>query len=182
MDPIKTLGTFIALDARRDAIHIAVAPMEAAEALQPGQHVGTDGQGRIHASEPHIGIVDPFLRCPIEAGRRCWLMLYPNSITSLRHEWAHPALQAQEPMDELRIATEAVANQCGKTYEALMDDMRSYNWSLHNTDWGDYIMDNSERYKDVDEEAWKKAWAHFERVTGEKPRDKYLSGPYTCSC
>jgi hypothetical protein len=85
-------------DRRRDAIHIAVAPVMAAERLLPGQHVGLVSGDTEHvgAMEPNrcLGIVDPFLRQPVEEGQRFWLFLYPNTITSLRHYWAHPAFTA----------------------------------------------------------------------------------------
>lgn len=89
------LGSVIKQPQSRDAVHVAVVPMEAAVALKPGQHVGTDGHGRIAASEPHIGVVDPFLRGSVKAGEKCWLFLYPGSITSLRHEWTHPAIPTE---------------------------------------------------------------------------------------
>jgi hypothetical protein len=86
-------------DRRRDAIHIAVAPVTAAEKLLPGQHVGfvndPDRPGNTEIvgmwAEEKIGIVDPFLVNAIEEGERFWLFLYPNTITSLRHVWTHPA-------------------------------------------------------------------------------------------
>jgi hypothetical protein len=82
-------------DRRRDAIHIAVAPVTAAERLLPGQHVGlvagdTEHVGAMASPAGCIGIVDPFLRQAVEEGQRFWLFLYPNTITSLRHYWTHP--------------------------------------------------------------------------------------------
>ena len=84
-------------DRRRDAIHIAVAPVTAAERLSPGQHVGL-----VRAGDPElvgpcdntIGIVDPFLAEAVEPGQRFWLFLYPGTVTSLRHLWTHPAFTA----------------------------------------------------------------------------------------
>ncbi|HVK17304.1 MAG TPA: hypothetical protein VM533_10175 [Fimbriiglobus sp.] len=85
-------------DRRRDAVHIAVAPVTAAGTLAPGQHVGFVSEGNLETvgvSESPIGIVDPFLREPVQKGERFWLFVYPNTITGLRHVWTHPAFQAQ---------------------------------------------------------------------------------------
>jgi hypothetical protein len=83
---------------QRDAIHVAVAPVTAAERLVPGQHVGfvtadREHVGPLESQENCLGIVDPFLLQPVEQGERFWLFLYPNSITSLRHYWTHPAFK-----------------------------------------------------------------------------------------
>jgi hypothetical protein len=86
-------------DRRRDAVHIAVAPVTAAERLTPGQHVGLVAGETEHVgpAETCIGIVDPFLTQPVEVGQRFWLFLYPNTVTSLRHYWTHPAFTASVP-------------------------------------------------------------------------------------
>ena len=84
-------------DRRRDAIHIAVAPVTAAELLRPGQHVGFVRSGDLETVGPcasPLGIVDPFLSGAVEPGQRFWLFLYPNTITGLRHVWTHPAFTA----------------------------------------------------------------------------------------
>jgi hypothetical protein len=84
-------------DRRRDAIHIAIAPVTATERLTPGQHVGLVKEGNLDLAGPCekcIGIVDPFLTAEVEAGQRFWLFLYPNTVTGMRHIWAHPAFAA----------------------------------------------------------------------------------------
>lgn len=78
---------------RRDAVHIALAPVTAAERLAPGQHVGLVHEGNVELVGPcphNIGIVDPFLTEDIKPGQRFWLCLYPDTITGLRHVWTHP--------------------------------------------------------------------------------------------
>jgi hypothetical protein len=84
-------------DRRRDAIHIAVAPVTAAKRLSPGWHVGLIEPGNLELvapSESNIGVVDPFLTQDVEPGQRFWLFLYPGTITGLRHVWSHPAFTA----------------------------------------------------------------------------------------
>jgi hypothetical protein len=85
-----TIGRLIAGDAGRDAVHVAVAPTTAPCELRPGQHVDPGGRPEGPGVTP-VGVVDPFLREPVRPGERFWLFLYPNTVTSLRHEWTHPA-------------------------------------------------------------------------------------------
>lgn len=87
------LGCLIEGDEQRDAIHIAVAPVIATVKLYPGQHIGlvlNDSTRATPCNNP-IGIVDPFLNVPVYPEQRFWMFLYPQSITSLRHDWTHPA-------------------------------------------------------------------------------------------
>jgi hypothetical protein len=74
----------------RDAVHVAIVPTVASEKLFPGQHVGADGARSIAGA---VGIVDPYLRHPVEKGQTFFLFLYPGSVTSLRHVWTHPAFK-----------------------------------------------------------------------------------------
>jgi|SRR6185312_9536985 len=83
--------------ARRDAVHIAVAPVVAGVDIAPGQHVGLFTDGTASPSKPWIGIADPFFKDHISRGQRFWLYLYPNTITNLRHVWEHPAFTTKVP-------------------------------------------------------------------------------------
>lgn len=94
---------------QRDAVHIAVIPMLAADDLQPGEHVALlpgpepraygvhveewrDGERRAKNGHGAIGIVDPFLVGYVKAGQYFWLCLYQGQVTTLRHAWTHPAI------------------------------------------------------------------------------------------
>lgn len=91
------IGRLITGAAQRDAIHVAIAPVVAAEVLKPGQHVGLDIRGRAEVNCKAIGIVDPFLLELVGEGEQFYLFLYPRTVTSLRHEWTHPAFPSAPP-------------------------------------------------------------------------------------
>lgn len=92
------VGQKITGAAFRDAIHVAIAPVTAADTLEPGQHVGLDGEGKATGkSTTYIGITDPFLQERVYPGEMFWLFIYPNTVTSLRHAWVHPAFKVKVP-------------------------------------------------------------------------------------
>ena len=111
-DTLGKLGRVITGTAERDAIHIAVAPVIAGERLSPGFHVCMIGDEAFAAGRDLVGIVDPFLLVDVEPGQRFWLYLYPGSITSLRHEWTHPAFPTTSP-SEVNAAIKAYLDQKG---------------------------------------------------------------------
>lgn len=96
-DHLIKFGTPPADDAKRDAIHIAVAPARAGERLNPGQPIRLDGCGYAWATtwnnttNPPIGIVDPFLQQPVEYAQAFWVAILPGTTKNLRHHWDHPS-------------------------------------------------------------------------------------------
>jgi hypothetical protein len=93
-DALETLGMIHFKPEARDAIHLAVDPIVAGEALRPGEHIGIIG-GKAYSRYEHrdiklLGIVDPFLPREVQPGERFWLVVYPRQISSLRHVWEHP--------------------------------------------------------------------------------------------
>lgn len=173
--------------AERDAIHVAVVAMIAAVDLEPGQRVSfAENGGASHATSGGltIGIVDPFLHGTVRKGDRFWMLLLPGTVTGMRHHWTPPQFLAREPgateTDEGKATAIAIAAICGKTYNALMEDAAEFAGD-GSSGWNEWITDNSERYKDVPGEMWKKFWAYYERTTGNPaPHDKWA--PYICSC
>jgi len=90
---LESLGTTNIPDtAGRDAIHIAVIRRVAETRLFPGQHVGIDGNP---SGEKTVGIVDPYLANTVMPGESFWMLLYPRTITGLRHVWNHPDFDAE---------------------------------------------------------------------------------------
>ena len=178
------VGRLIEAGQGRDAIHIAVAPVIAVERLSPGQPIGFVKEGdteNVGANCVHLGIVDPFLKAPVFLGDRFFMFLFPNTITSLRHEWVHPAFGEDSrvtPEYDSNAFIAAIAKQCGVTYDRLIAIATNFALS------GDYTYDNSETYKDVDWAKWPEFWKHFERLVPEvkvEDSDKE-SCPFTCSC
>ena len=80
------LGHTPAEDARRDCVHIAVAPVEAdVFLLLPGQRVGMMANGKFSTAAPEkIGIVGPFRGEIVRPGERFWLLLFPGNIQLFR--------------------------------------------------------------------------------------------------
>lgn len=106
-DALATLGTIIGPEEKRDAIHLGVVPVIAAEDLLPGQHVGFV-EGGVGRAVKTVGIVDPFIEGAIHKGERFWLVVYPRKITSLRHVWTHP--DVPDDMDSMQIAETTTAS------------------------------------------------------------------------
>jgi hypothetical protein len=114
------LGKVITTEKAKDAIHVAVAPVVAAMRLIPGMHVGMDDQGRAtNRTDKPIGVVDPFLQQFIVEGEKFWLFLYPGSITSLRHDWTHPAFEVQkvEPTSDKAESEKWLREYADKYYD-----------------------------------------------------------------
>lgn len=151
-NPDIGIGRLIHTKRHRDAIHVAVAPVEAGEKLKPGQHIGIRDDGKAVEFFPNIGIVDPFLNVEvINPGERFYMFLYPGTITSLRHEWEHDCFKdsssSKEPdtskaasekwlRDYARRVNPYIVEQEGEdaAYETLMQDMRDGTITYHGID------------------------------------------------
>lgn len=115
-DALESLGMIHTRQEYRDAIHLAVEPVEAGQALKAGDHIYLlDGKAYKlpKTSSDTLGIVDPFLMAPVKEGEKFWLVVYPRKITSLRHVWSHPAfpepVEVKEVSKEERFAADLVA-------------------------------------------------------------------------
>lgn len=169
VDTQFSLGKLIAHEAKRDAIHIAVAPVTAAMTLEAGQHIGFVGNNTVFAgnTDTNIGIVDPFLKKPVRKGERFWMFLYPNTITSLRHQWTHPGFSA--PSEEW-------LKEFAAKYEANYDELLS---GAINGEG--YCFPTDLEYGDFDKRS--EFWEHVEAVTGRIFTDDHKENtPFRCAC
>lgn len=180
---VPALGSILAADEPRDAVHIAVVPMIAAVTLKPGQHIGrlSDGTAAPTAN-PHVGIVDPYLTTKVKEGDRFWLFIYPGQVTTLRHEWTHPLLplsqdrspngnDVEKAKAEGRLAN--FADDAGLSYDELIKAARSF------IKYDSYLCDGG-RWEGFG--IYDKFWEDYSMVTGELiPNDKRWSF-FSCSC
>ncbi len=190
-DALETLGTIIGPDEKRDAIHLAVIPMQARFTLAPGDNVNAQGE----PFKPYIGIVDPFLVDAVVKGEWFWLVIYPRQITSLRHVWSHPSFseEATEPVkpdvgySESWLRGWLDRSDCGGlTYEKLLqigqtgssypDEDPQYYGDSYSVD-GDYLYTYGRTAHGA---IPPEVWDHVENVIGRPvtARPTYFS----CSC
>lgn len=171
------LGKIITTPQKRDAIHVAVAPVTAVECLNPGEHVDAVGS----TCGTPVGIVDPYLKDMVMPGEKYWLFLYPNTVTGLRHDWNHPSFvndptTASPQLNESEVWLRMYARKVKpyekpeEAYANLLNDLRSGEMFYHGRDMhcrGDL----------VDEDELKE---HGENVLGISLDFGRFS--YSCSC
>ena len=192
MDNLK-IGQLITGEQHRDAIHVAVAPMVAGELVGPGWRVGIVDGKAFREQGPNetrkgdktieaVGIVDPYLDTGhVRMGQRFWLFLFPGSVTSLRHEWTHPAFVDAKPAVPASITAAhdriaELAEGIGLSVDELMEGAADYAEREDHT-----YMGENERYKDFTHERWQQFWDDYEAVTGKKGKreDGHF---FSCSC
>lgn len=177
-DALETLGTIINENEKRDAIHLAVEPVIAGHYLRAGDHVGFLADGRVGVCDKPLGIVDPFLVNPVEAGERFWLVVYPRQIKSLRHVWEHPDF----PSDLVKKSEQWIrdyAEELGLGYGSLMQGAENYIYSREQGDWGEYLS-----YGGLLEgvSTQPEFWEHYSNVTGKELNPDHKDNFFSCSC
>lgn len=175
-----TLGELISGDEERDAVHIAIVPVTAAIQLLPGEHIGlAQGQDRMLvcrvSKKDQIGIVDPFLKAPVQIGQQFYLLLYPNTVTSLKHHWTHPKFPDIK-MSPSEIWLRHFADSFYVDYEHMMEEVKE---AIENDNSHTSIMTlGSSNEVDYDE-----FWGHYQMVTGEVLESDQTSELYfRCTC
>ena len=175
------IGQIIEGEQHRDAIHAAIAPVVAAHTLIAGRHVALDDSGHAseHTGKPAIGIIDPFLTQSVESGQKCWLFLYPGTITALRHEWTHPAFEAIAAPPPAAVSdAESWLRDYAERVDADYDEMMrvaATHCLEHTTVWPDYLIEGG---KWEGESVPDEFWVRFAAVTGKTGSGSFFS----CSC
>jgi hypothetical protein len=176
------IGKLIAGDAQRDAIHIAVAPVVAGEELKAGYHVGLNEAGEAVGRTTSIGIVDPFIHTHVRKGETFWLFMYPNTITSLRHDWTHPAFKDEPPVvkehvppaEAVKEMKKLISDKSGyRGYESIMDDADVWVKAGRATEDSDYDFD-------LEDSEWDRFWELYEQIRGVRVAEDSKSSFYVC--
>ncbi len=168
---------------QRDAVHIAVVPVMAMQQLSPGDHVGVspDGKAAHAAYSPHVGIVDPFLRGTVRPEQTFWLCLYQGQVTTLRHEWTHPAFPNVRHDDTASVKAArdrmtTFASECEQTLEDFLENLKRAVEDEKTTGWGSVSTGNNQGV-----EPYAGFWNDFQDLTGVK-LDREPEIGFSCSC
>ena len=179
------LGQLLEGGEQRDAVHIAIAPVTAAESLFPGAPIGFTGDGdKVSRESKPIGVVDPFLASHVKEGQRFYMLLFPNTITGLRHLWSHPAFGSEVSRTSV-VASEqwlrTFASEWGFDYgemirTALQEDAGQ--WGRYITAQGRDLHGAGELGEDLD-----LFWGHLQNMTGKVFSKEHKDGlGWSCSC
>lgn len=186
-DALETLGTIIGENEKRDAIHLAVEPATAGEALNASDHVRIEnGVAKKTLPANGLGIVDPFLSRKVKKGEKFWLVVYPRQITSLRHVWEHPSFPEGE------IGFNKVSSELWLRHFCETNDVPSYatvmaaiedkpfpqGYGSVNKDDGSWTFMEIDSHCDVPDEFWK----HVEIVLGRNLASSEKTNYFGCSC
>jgi len=184
MDNSPKLGELPLANSRRDAVHIAVYAVKAAEDLLPGARVRVSLYSRnepnawLAYDEQEDGVVDPFLLQPVKEGEWFWLMLFPGSIVGLRHDWTHPVFPSEtatsiENAESSEKWLRAYALRYRTAYDSMVNGAKRGEWVGFGDDNG------PPQYRGAEVEFWH----HMEVLTGQKfgkaHRDKTS---FNCAC
>jgi len=172
------LGQIITGAAARDAIHVAVAPVEAGENLAVGQRVCLVNNVAVpeFVDNTAVGIVDPFLPSQVRVGQTFWLFLFPGTITALRHEWTHPAFMNNSDAGKL---LSDIADKIGCSREELVQRLDIY--ADDDVGEDDEIQQGLNRLQN--EIILAAMWGAYEKFRNRKVSDEIKSHTYfSCAC
>jgi hypothetical protein len=178
MEKVPNISQLIKGKAERDAIHIAIAPVTAACDLNPGQDIGFIAHGNIDLvginPTKSIGIVSPFLKKPVKRGQKFFMLLYPNTITSLRHDWTHPDFV--QGTDSAKVSSQLWVNKYAQELSVDLEELMDA--AERHIKHGDYWSQGG-RFEGmyIDSEFW----VHYEILKDTKVDDKEASF-FSCSC
>jgi hypothetical protein len=185
----------------RDAVHVACIVLDVVCQVYPGQHAGVTNNCIDPLVSKKIGIVDPFLKEIVYPGEKCFLFLYPGTVTSLVHHWGHPDFKSETPsqalIDSMRIEIDKLKNELVKAKERSLLTKEEAEKFLREVAAEGYVVDYDKMLKDLEQ------YGSYTEEGGANLQDRYnyndrtdkiwdavfvLTGvrhtgaPFSCSC
>jgi hypothetical protein len=185
VEPIKSIGNKLSGGEQRDCIHVAIMPAVSDDDhdLRPGEPVrlltsNTSLVRSAHGDEA-VGVVDPFLFSGVRKGERFWLFLKPGTITGLRHDWTHPAIDGyRPPVSESEQWLREFADKWNFDYDAMITGAREHGCGYVVARGID--LHSASELDPGDETAF---WEHLENLTGRQyGSDHRRNFSWSCTC
>lgn len=184
------LGYFPDEKAERDAVHVAVIPLYAGERLSRGSKVKLKyGSVKVamcaeYNEKDAIGIVDPFLKdYEVPENGRFWCMLFPGSVTGMRHHWAHPSFEEDKVPKAKTVHEEWIRDFCDR-WNFNYDELINAATSRIPNDWryvtahGHDLHSRAELGEDHD-----LFWEHLQELMGDIYDEAHREGMgWSCTC
>lgn len=196
MRKLPKLGEVVEGHEERDAIHIAIIPARLLTEVYPGSPVRLVDRkpgekfytvARTEKDSACIGVVDPFLKGYVDAGKTVWVFLKPNTVTDMRHHWEHPDFE--DFKDDLDPGAEETFRYLkhGNSIEWMRNfaaevDLGYQELLQHLSDFLDGGEDYIHIGVDTPYDKIDKMWECYEHITGQKVPKKSKSQPFSCSC
>lgn len=174
--------------AARDAIHVAIVPLIAGTRLGIGAKFKlkfgtTDVALPADYDEANaIGIVDPFLSgYEVEEGQRFYGVLFPGTVTGMRHHWEHPAfIEKKVEVNEHELWLRNFCDEWNFDYDQLI----AAGVGSIDPDWR-YATARGIDLHNRDElgEDYELFWFHLEKLTGQQFDKDHRDGMgWSCTC
>lgn len=119
----------------KDAVHTPIISVVAQHGLRPGEYVliTDDGVARRATQKTGVGVVDPFHKGNVKAGEIFWVLVNPNLVSEVRHEWDLEEIDTKikyvKPKQQLDFRNQYLvkyAKQLGLDYDQFIDDLTTY--------------------------------------------------------
>jgi hypothetical protein len=172
----------------RDAVHVAIIPLIAGERLYPGQLFRlaySQPTIALRGSSNSVGVVDPFLRADdvaIEKGVQFWGLLFPGTVTGMRHHWQHPAFDTpSEPMNSSELWLRQFADKWNIDFAELI----RAGVGEEEPDWRYVTAKGIDLHssRDLDTHDEELFWQHLASYTGKTFTKQHQEAlKWSCSC
>jgi len=162
-------------NAKRDAIHFPIVPVQAEYTVRPGEMVDKNGHpsddGPYMVNPWHFGYPDD-----IRVGEWFWMILPPGIVGDVRHDWFHEDFAEPSTNEESVNWLKEFCANTGIPYSHLVGEDSEDEWIGVKIGTDVIYVGGTDACGDIPDEFW----VHYKNVTGHDPgvRPTYIR----CSC